>query len=109
MTDTPKTSSGFEPEIVCREGPRRAMDALEDGARLLAMISEAWQPIATAPHDGTSVLVYAPANKCAYYDRHQRPCWSVDHWHYTTHGAGWYKQAPDTPWTHWMPLPEAPR
>lgn len=64
-----------------------------------------WQPIETAPKDGTEVLVWTPDMYCP----------AIAHWHaqrkiwvaegflemYALKGA-------DTP-THWQPLPDAPQ
>ena len=74
----------------------------------------AWQPIETAPKDGTSVLLYEPGHGI-----------DVGHWYVHTHDE--YKERPDglfervtvsNPgyWncnetqrpTHWMPLPKVP-
>jgi len=80
-----------------------------------------WQPIETAPKDGTTVLL-------GYYNRSGkwrtvRGCWYSDaqiaeDWEEPHDGeAGWYEtaeNADDTPncWncspTHWMPLPTPP-
>ena len=63
-----------------------------------------WQPIETAPRDGTRVLGYGPdlgyttPNICAViYDTHSKG-WYADQWDC----AGIIKP------THWMPLPEPP-
>lgn len=59
-----------------------------------------WEPIETAPKDGTDVLVFAPSlygeNKfqVAY-------CFYGQLWEYG------YEGTPITP-THWMPLPKPP-
>ena len=56
-----------------------------------------WQPIETAPKDGTRVLVYDKADDeilvCYWYDK-----WELVYGGYV----------PDESVTHWMPLPEAP-
>ena len=55
-----------------------------------------WQPIETAPKDGTPVLLWGPWGE-------------VGMWCYS-HPIGWndgYEALMHTP-THWMPLPEAP-
>jgi hypothetical protein len=57
-----------------------------------------WQPIETAPKDGTSLLVYSDERIIAAF-------WSVpaDDWAEVVHGYTFY------PPTHWMPLPEPPK
>ncbi len=57
-----------------------------------------WQPISTAPKDGTEVLVcgYRQQSVAAYREGY----WRV----YTD--EGWFGS--DQPATHWMPLPEPP-
>jgi hypothetical protein len=63
-----------------------------------------WQPIETAPKDGTDILMYGEdvgiAAGC-YYTREEAGCF-----------AGWFGTCADgrvnvNP-THWMPLPPAP-
>ena len=71
-----------------------------------------WQPIETAPKDGTSVLVYPPThgNKTASiatwetdkYARKPRPYWRRDD------DFGQHSISREKPPTHWMPLPPAP-
>lgn len=67
----------------------------------------AWQPIETAPKDGTDILVCCTHNLpngdwCTI----QWVDWAVndDHWPV-------YRSRIDVPFapTHWMPLPEAPQ
>lgn len=68
-----------------------------------------WQPIETAPTDGTRVLLYSPDPPGSIDVGH----WS--HYCYVTHPrrGAWiiYENRSDTiellP-THWMPLPESP-
>lgn len=63
-----------------------------------------WQPIETAPKDGTPILAYNPVTG-PYQTRHEDGEWPM---------ADWYKGDPDHPgiWyprpSHWMPLPTAP-
>lgn len=72
-----------------------------------------WQPIDTAPRDGTVVLVYPPTftsngQTCSAarfdddrYSQRPRPCWKRDDAiHITT--------SRDKPPTHWMPMPAPP-
>ena len=71
----------------------------------------AWQPIETAPKDGTWILVYEPHN---YEPEVHIVRWAEsDGW---PNGKTWlteeYGGGPDghsaTDATHWMPLPDAP-
>ena len=67
-----------------------------------------WQPIETAPKDGTPIILGFPDMACEGY-------WMCDpsrnHWGET----GWFASDSDVlfehPWkpTHWMPLPEPPK
>lgn len=71
-----------------------------------------WQPIETAPRDGTPVLVYPPtwgskAASIAVWDRDEyakepRPYWRRDD------GLGKKYLSREKPPTHWMPLPLPP-
>jgi hypothetical protein len=68
-----------------------------------------WQPIETAPRDGTSVLVYPPlwnGRSCsvAHYDNdeHAKPFWKRD----DDMGRSTFSRA--VPPTHWMPIPTPP-
>ena len=72
-----------------------------------------WQPIETAPKDGTEVLVFCRHGvKIAYWnaeptvwDGSNDPCWTVfepEDYFYGFHLVG-----PSAP-THWMPLPSPP-
>ena len=76
-------------------------------------VPQGWQPIETAPKDGTPVLVYPPTwakaiasiakwNKDEYAKK-PRPYWRrVDDYGKVTISR-------DNPPTHWMPLPAAPK
>ena len=63
-----------------------------------------WEPIETAPKDGTRVLLYDR------FMREQDFAVFVGRWVMGLHGAGWYA----TPGafskrpTHWMPIPKPP-
>lgn len=69
----------------------------------------AWQPIATAPRDGTRLLLYWKGHVvCGHWDedRHvNRPCpyWSTD-----LEGIFRKTITRENPPTHWQPLPDAP-
>lgn len=58
-----------------------------------------WQPIETAPKDGTSILVTDGFDVCDAYFR------GGDWWQYQC-GDDWYSTSINP--THWMPLPDAP-
>lgn len=67
-----------------------------------------WQPIETAPKDGTRVLVWSPQMGCSYVASWavsepfgHEPTWSTD-----SEGPGYSSEIPDC--THWMPLPKPP-
>lgn len=80
-----------------------------DVKRLLAeneglRLASDWQPIETAPTDGTMVLVYAPATDPAKWaiDLPEAICTAVYH-----EDAGWcICTVRDV--THWRPLPNPP-
>lgn len=59
-----------------------------------------WQPIETAPKDGTEVLVYAAEDhyitKAEFFDNHWREL--------SYEGYGQYLYP-----TYWMPIPDPPR
>lgn len=68
------------------------------------MSEQVWQPIETAPKDGTSILVAAPGGVVT------EASWS-------SRDNGWFDAygLREDPWegnklhpTHWMPLPEPP-
>ena len=59
-----------------------------------------WQPIETAPHDGSRILVYADYEMFVVR-------WIDDWWHVNDNKHGPYSLRGPEP-THWMPLPEPP-
>ena len=60
-----------------------------------------WQPIETAPKDGTRFLAYEPRHEYRYYE-----CWWEDDFR---DWSGWQDDFDSEPKpTHWMPLPEPP-
>lgn len=59
-----------------------------------------WQPIATAPRDGTKILVWREA-ELGYAGRRI----GVDKWH---KNRWWHSRLNMQP-THWMPLPDPPK
>jgi hypothetical protein len=78
-----------------------------------------WQPIETAPKDGTDIILGAPVQE--YQGRRVEPRSTIGHW---DTGAGFLCDIDDdgdpswmswdggftteNPPTHWMPLPEPP-
>lgn len=59
-----------------------------------------WQPIATAPKDGTAILGWW-GTECMIVDW----CVVVERWGSTHDGEDMFEPEP----THWMPLPEGPK
>lgn len=74
-------------------------------AALEAAEKTAWQPIETAPKDGTGILLFNPYEDAwiavGRHMDHIHPDfhygWNVDHW------------IDDSKTTHWRPLPAAPQ
>jgi hypothetical protein len=71
-----------------------------------------WQPIETAPKDGTCVIVYPPTFdglvSCAKWDedryaKRPRPYWR------RMDAFGQVTRSRDNQPTHWMPLPDPPK
>jgi hypothetical protein len=70
---------------------------LKSSAR--AALDAAWQPIGTAPRDGTDIIVYRPK-----FDGQYIPEVGTDYWHERLNC--WGKSRPDTLPTHWQPFPQ---
>ena len=66
------------------------------------VVEQGWQPIETAPRDGTRVLVYAPPVASSEYETARQ---RVDWW---GEPDGWQMMRPRQPYTHWRPLPTPP-
>jgi len=64
-------------------------------------VEQGWQPIETAPRDGTRMLCYAPAAE----DR--ASIVRSDFW--WVRERGFAHMRPGQPYTHWRPLPAAPQ
>jgi hypothetical protein len=72
-----------------------------------------WQPIETAPRDGTRILAIVGENDDRHMSHQRGRMFCI---RYETFGGkfgGWgvypgYGGAPDSTFTHWMPLPEPP-
>jgi len=77
------------------------------------MSNNEWQPIETAPRDGTDIILYEPATVSfpgelktgkwwnAWYGDETKPGWIISN---CDEEYGWYIEA-----THWMPLPKPPK
>lgn len=111
-TPTPETVERPARLLTARVLPRRA--TCEEAAEALRALSRAradWQPIATAPCDGSPVLIGWRDDAGAWTER--RAWWiaadpSETGW---TDGAvqSWgYEEVQVYQPTHWMPLPAAP-
>jgi hypothetical protein len=86
---------GAEPPVFCDGCHASALDAAAWNRR-----ASGWQPISTAPRDGTRVLCYAPSAE----DR--AAVMRNDYW--WMQERGWASMRPGQPYTHWQPLPAAP-
>ncbi len=75
------------------------LDALLAGEASPSLPSRAWQPMETAPKDGTPILVYVLGG--AQYV----VWWQMGDWVFFEKRGGQYSVAEPT---HWMPLPAAP-
>lgn len=87
-----------------------------------ALLADCWQPIETAPKDGTEVLGFredagvilmrwtAPEYFCKEDEMKDlsEECAQSEDWFYADFMAGGRMEGSEAP-THWMPLPEAPR
>ena len=63
-----------------------------------------WQPIETAPRDGTFVLLFLPhieTVRTGYWSHMTGKGWMIN-W------ASTYRTSVDGPVTHWQPLPDPP-
>ncbi len=58
-----------------------------------------WQPIETAPKDGTVVLLYCGGKEVVSARHYANDCWTPEH--DMAQGVTWA--------THWMPLPAPPQ
>ncbi|NYT67931.1 hypothetical protein [Pusillimonas noertemannii] len=115
---------------LCAERDEARQSALDRGFALLKAQKEArallaerdalresqqWQPIETAPKDGTEVIVYHPeAGVCAAFCPADGFAWHCMDGQNTVVGTKSGRSIPRmtsfiSPPTHWMPMPEAPR
>lgn len=63
-----------------------------------------WQPIETAPKDGTPVLLYEPSEDPTVHVAE----WGIGDWHLCDFDPGYDLVQRAVNPTHWMPLPEPP-
>lgn len=56
-----------------------------------------WQPIETAPRDGTRVLIWSPEDAATFACAFEAGRWQTGVW-----------RAKPVPYTHWMALPSPP-
>ena len=62
-----------------------------------------WQPIETAPKDGTRIVVFRPN-----FDSDYIPQVGLDYWGFFAGHHCWAKSRVDCPPTLWQPLPALP-
>jgi hypothetical protein len=74
-----------------------------------------WNPIETAPKDGTVILGYFPGFKKSVRETHWIESETREYGKITRSYAEWYtgamtgfSSAPEPQPTHWMPIPEPP-
>lgn len=70
-----------------------------------------WQPIETAPKDGTMILAWCEHINAKYAKNAVAEGWAgpvVANW-INHNGGGWTWHGLAGQFTHWMPLPEPPR
>lgn len=66
-----------------------------------------WNPIDSAPKDGTRILAYSPKAEAHNKDAIRITWWRADHGKYGFVGWGEFNDQFWPP-THWQPLPKAP-
>ena len=63
----------------------------------------AWQPIETAPRDGTRFLAFSRKGHLRIDRRHEKQSTI------SPMSSLFWEERPDDRYTHWMPLPEPPK
>jgi hypothetical protein len=66
-----------------------------------------WEPIATAPQDGTVILAYVPTHQLEWYKEFVAVVRWVGKEYDGT--AGWFDNFDKVQPTHWMKIPEYPK
>lgn len=66
-----------------------------------------WEPISTAPKDGTIILVYVPKHQLEWYQEFAAVVRWVDETYDGT--AGWFDNFDKLEPTHWIKIPEYPK
>jgi hypothetical protein len=87
----------------CQEAVRDCANELE--ALLSALPETPWQPMSTAPTDGTNILLFVP-----HYAMGRIPSVTLQGWNLAEDRRGWRSQyaGGEIHPTHWMPLPAPP-
>lgn len=83
--------------------------ALDKCADEMERLTE-WQPIASAPKDGTKILAWCVHQNAKYASSAERETWEgpvVARW-IEFNGGGWSWNGHFGHFTHWMPLPLPP-
>ena len=73
-------------------------------------MSDKWQPIKTAPKDGTQILAMDKYGQCVvveFFERDDGSCnWETGH---SETRGGFIRYFCNTPLIYWMPLPDPPK
>lgn len=92
--------------FVENDGQRLVLDPEKVKAAFEARVAlQGWQPIESAPKDGTNVLIAEDQNGIhgeAYYDDEE------SRWYWANTGRGDYPDPREPFPTHWQPLPPPP-
>lgn len=96
---------------ITRNEAEQAIRTLKPDYRALSaepVQRDQWQPIETAPKDGTVIQAWHKVHKCPV-----SVLWKEDGFPYRGERLNWYERSYTTAWperafSHWMPLPAAP-
>ena len=83
------------------------VDVKEFGLAIRALQYEDWQPIKTAPKDGTKILALLPQEEAYHGYRIGVAAYEEKEW-YMVHDYEYYYGRCKNP-THWKPMPELPK